>query len=79
MTKRTTTLDLFITLLAVAFITLKVANVIDWSWVWVLSPIWISVLIALALLPIAIKLKYKQEEAKKTNKYFQERLKKMAK
>ena len=79
MTKRTTTLDLFITLLAVAFITLKVANVIDWSWVWVLSPIWISVLIALALLPFAIKLKYKQEEAKKTNKYFEERLKKMAK
>ena len=79
MTKRTTTLDLFITLLAVSFITLKVANVIDWSWVWVLSPIWISALIALALLPIAIKIKYKQEEAKKTNKYFQERLKKMAK
>ena len=79
MKKSNSTLDLFITLLAVAFITLKVANVIDWSWVWVLSPIWISVLIALALLPFAIKLKYKQEEAKKTNKYFEERLKKMAK
>ena len=79
MTKRTTTLDLFITLLAVSFIVLKIANVIDWSWVWVLSPIWISVLIALSLLPIAIKLKLKQEEAKKTNKFFEERLKKMQK
>ena len=79
MKKSTSTLDLFITLLAVAFIVLKIANVIDWSWVWVLSPIWISVLIALVLLPFAIKIKYNREEAKKTNKYFQERLKKMEK
>lgn len=24
------------------FIILKLCNVIDWSWVWVLSPLWIS-------------------------------------
>ena len=79
MKKSISTLDLFTVLLAVAFITLKVADVIDWSWLWVLSPIWISVLIALALLPIAVKLKLKQEEAKKTNKFFEERLKRMQK
>jgi len=24
------------------FVTLKLANVITWSWLWVLSPLWIS-------------------------------------
>ena len=33
----------FCGLLAVAFIVLKLCNVISWSWVWVLSPIWISI------------------------------------
>jgi hypothetical protein len=27
--------------LTLLFIGLKLANVIDWSWLWVLSPIWI--------------------------------------
>ena len=31
----------FTGLLAVAFIVLKLCNVISWSWWWVLSPIWI--------------------------------------
>ena len=34
-------------ILTVVFITLKLANVINWSWVWVLSPIWIPFLIAI--------------------------------
>ena len=29
-------------LLTLLFIGLKLTNVIDWSWVWVLSPIWIT-------------------------------------
>ena len=29
-------------LLTIAFIVLKLTHVIDWSWWWVLSPIWIS-------------------------------------
>lgn len=28
--------------LTIAFIVLKLTNVINWSWLWVLSPIWIS-------------------------------------
>lgn len=79
MKKGISTLDLFTTLLAVAFITLKVADVIDWSWLWVLSPIWISILLGLALLPFVVKAKIKAEEAKQTNKFFEERLKKMQK
>ncbi len=46
-------------LLTVAFIVLKLTKVINWSWVWVLSPLWISVLIAIlfivgALIVVAI-------------------------
>lgn len=32
-------------LLTVAFIVLKLCNVINWSWLWVLSPIWISIIL----------------------------------
>lgn len=30
----------FFGLLAIVFIVLKLCNVIDWSWVWVLAPLW---------------------------------------
>ena len=30
------------TLLTVLFVGLKLCNVITWSWVWVLSPLWIG-------------------------------------
>lgn len=30
------------TLLTVLFIGLKLGHVIDWKWVWVLAPLWIS-------------------------------------
>ena len=33
------------TLLTVAFVVLKLCKVIDWSWWWVLSPLWIEVMI----------------------------------
>lgn len=32
---------IFPKLLAVLFIGLKLSNIIDWSWWWVLSPLWI--------------------------------------
>ena len=39
------------TLLTVAFIVLKLCNVITWSWWWVLAPLWIPVaIVALGLL-----------------------------
>lgn len=46
----------FLGLLTIVFITLKLCSVIDWSWWWILSPLWlpvalvISVLLVLALL-----------------------------
>lgn len=36
-------------LLAILFIGLKLGHVIDWSWWWVLSPLWISAGIALVI------------------------------
>lgn len=35
----------FPTLLTIAFIVLKLCNVITWSWWWVLSPLWIPLAI----------------------------------
>lgn len=37
----------FTGLLTVLFIGLKLTHVIDWSWWWVLSPIWISILLVI--------------------------------
>jgi uncharacterized protein (DUF983 family) len=39
-------------LLTVLFIGLKLTGHITWSWVWVLSPLWISALIGLTILAI---------------------------
>ena len=46
-------------LLAVAFIVLKLTHVIDWSWWWVLAPIWGVVLFA-ALVGILDSIKIKK-------------------
>ncbi len=43
----------FTSLLLLAFIVLKLTNVINWSWWWVLSPFWIPVVIVIVLLIIA--------------------------
>lgn len=42
----------FLWLLLFAFIILKVCGVIDWSWWWVFSPIWIPLGIFVICLPI---------------------------
>ena len=34
-----------LTLLQIAFIVLKLCNVIRWKWLWVLAPTWIPILI----------------------------------
>lgn len=40
----------FVGLLTIAFIVLKLTKYIDWSWWWVLSPLWISTIIAIVIL-----------------------------
>ena len=42
----------FVGLLTILFIALKLTGNIDWSWWWVLSPIWISIGLVLGILAI---------------------------
>ena len=46
----------FTGLLQVAFIVLKLTHVINWKWVWVLAPTWISmaIVVVVALLVLII-------------------------
>ena len=46
-TKISVQLGSFPTLLAIAFIVLKLCNVIVWSWWWVLAPLWIPVAVVI--------------------------------
>ena len=44
----------FIGLLTIVFIVLKLLGFITWSWVWVLSPIWIEAILIVLLLAVLI-------------------------
>ena len=43
---------LFSTLLLIAFIVLKLCHVIEWSWLWVLSPLWIPFVLSLIVIGV---------------------------
>ena len=40
----------FTGLLQIAFIVLKLCKVISWSWLWVLSPTWISLILVILII-----------------------------
>ena len=45
----------FAGLLTIVFITLKLCHVIDWSWWWVLAPLWITAaIIAVVMILVVI-------------------------
>ena len=44
----------FIGMLTIIFITLKLTHVINWSWIWVLSPIWIVYFTVFAITAIVL-------------------------
>ena len=44
----------FVGLLTIVFITLKLLGVISWSWLWVLSPIWINIGLGIAVIVAVI-------------------------
>jgi len=57
----------FTGLLTIVFIILKLTHYIDWSWWWVLSPLWIELLLAVVgcigcmiVIPILLYLKKKR-------------------
>ena len=41
-------------LLTIVFIVLKLCGVINWSWVWVLSPLWITAILGILIIVIMI-------------------------
>jgi hypothetical protein len=51
----------FMGLLTILFIALKLTNFIDWSWWWVLSPMWLSaVILVFAVLLLVLIRKAKE-------------------
>ena len=51
--------------LAVLFIGLKLGGIIDWSWWWILAPLWLPCIIALSIfMPIFIVILYRMKKAK---------------
>ena len=44
----------FLGALTLLFIGLKLGNVIDWNWIWVLSPLWIPVALLAAIFLLVI-------------------------
>lgn len=40
----------FVGLLTIVFVTLKLCEVITWSWWWVLSPVWISAAVLVGIM-----------------------------
>ncbi len=47
--------------LLTVFIVLKLVGIITWSWLWVLSPIWIGLILVLLVLGIAILIQTNKE------------------
>jgi len=70
----------FAALLTVAFVVLKLCDVIDWSWWWVLSPLWITagaslLIIAIVAIVTLIAHKVSNNKAIKRREAFREQLK----
>lgn len=49
----------FTELLTIVFVTLKLLGKIDWSWWWVLSPLWIVASLTILIIGIALLLAWK--------------------
>ena len=48
----------FAGILTVAFIVLKLLGIINWSWLWVLAPLWITTILVIIGIIILIWLKH---------------------
>ncbi len=63
----------FVGLLQIAFVVLKLCEVIKWSWLWVLSPFWIYAILLVLIVLIAFI--YVKINTKKQAKYWVEKIK----
>ena len=57
---RTTQGTGFFGLLTIVFIVLKLTKVIEWSWIWILSPLWISLVISIVVGISIVAVKYRK-------------------
>ena len=46
------------TILQMIFLVLKLTKLIDWKWVWVLSPTWISAIVIVVVIILNVKFKW---------------------
>ena len=60
-------LSLITTLLLVLFIGLKLSHVINWSWLWTLSPYWIPCLISIIVFIVFLIITLRQYRKDKKN------------
>lgn len=44
----------FVGILQIVFIVLKLCNVIQWEWGWVLAPLWISAILLIIIMLLAV-------------------------
>lgn len=54
--------------LLIIFVVLKLCGLITWSWLWVLSPLWVSIILIMVIYAIAILsviISFVKEECKK--------------
>ena len=58
----------FLGLLTLVFIVLKLTHYIDWSWVWVLSPLWLGWLVVTAILFVLALFEIGKTKIKSKNK-----------
>jgi phosphate/sulfate permease len=73
---------IFTALLAVAFIVMKIMNIIDWDWIWVLSPIWGYVACCMFLVVVYAAVKVSEENKSSSirgKSKWQERMEQMQK
>lgn len=65
----------FVGLLTIVFIVLKLIGQIDWSWWWVLSPVWISASLAISIIVFLFFLekRMKENERNRRNDKFNNR------
>lgn len=56
------------TVLTLIFVVLKLCGVIKWSWIWVLSPTWLSIVLYLVTLIVFTTIKVITEESKNNRK-----------
>ena len=60
----------FVNLLTIVFVVLKLTGVINWSWLWVLSPLWIGAGIAIVIVGVVLLIAWRTDSFDIFDKYF---------